>query len=81
MPSSSAAGRLPASLGRFSEASTVGLVCCHAWPASSHSQGYDYRHFRRWLASLGIRHRLARKDIESSLRLGRHLALTGGGAA
>ncbi len=75
MPSSSAAGCPPASLGRLSEASTVDLVCCHAWPASSHSQGYDYRHLRRWLASLGIRHRLARKGIESSPRLGWHLAL------
>ncbi|GAA0950313.1 hypothetical protein GCM10009578_026080 [Streptomyces rhizosphaericus] len=72
MPSSSAAGCPPASLDGFSEASTVGLVCCHAWPAGSHSQGYDYRHLRRWLAYRGIRHRLARKAIESSPRLGRH---------
>ncbi|CAM5648440.1 hypothetical protein GCM10010280_38820 [Streptomyces pilosus] len=35
-------------------------------------KGYDYRHLRRWLASRGIRHRLARKGIESSRRLGRH---------
>ncbi|MFI6335251.1 IS5 family transposase [Streptomyces sp. NPDC050535] len=35
-------------------------------------KGYDYRHLRRWLASRGIRHRLARRGIESSRRLGRH---------
>jgi transposase len=35
-------------------------------------KGYDYRHLRRWLASRGIWHRLARKGIESSRRLGRH---------
>ena len=35
-------------------------------------KGYDYRHLRRWLSSRGIRHRLARKGIESSQRLGRH---------
>lgn len=35
-------------------------------------KGYDYRHLRRWLASRGIRHRLARKGIESSRHLGRH---------
>nr|WP_192918213.1 IS5 family transposase [Streptomyces spectabilis] len=33
---------------------------------------YDYRYLRRWLASRGIRHRLARKGVESSRRLGRH---------
>ena len=33
---------------------------------------YDHRHLRRWLASRGIRHRLARKGIESSRRLGQH---------
>ncbi|WP_078510500.1 IS5 family transposase [Streptomyces himastatinicus] len=36
-------------------------------------KGYDYRHLRRWLASRGIRHRLASKGIESSRHLGRHL--------
>ncbi|GAA2470105.1 hypothetical protein GCM10010276_00050 [Streptomyces longisporus] len=42
-------------------------------PAKLHGdKGYDYRHLRRWLASRGIRHRLARKGIESSQRLGRH---------
>ncbi|MFI2511703.1 IS5 family transposase [Streptomyces sp. NPDC018972] len=35
-------------------------------------KGYDYRHLRRWLASRGIRHRLARRGVESSERLGRH---------
>ncbi|MFD8927503.1 IS5 family transposase [Streptomyces mirabilis] len=35
-------------------------------------KGYDYRHLRRWLSSRGIRHRLARKGIESSQRLGKH---------
>ncbi|MDH6502444.1 transposase [Streptomyces sp. SAI-149] len=42
-------------------------------PAKLHGdKGYDYRHLRQWLASRGIRHRLARKGIESSQRLGRH---------
>ncbi|MGD6741821.1 IS5 family transposase [Streptomyces sp. BH106] len=35
-------------------------------------KGYDYRHLRRWLASRGIQHRLARRGIESSRHLGRH---------
>ncbi|MEU9663740.1 IS5 family transposase [Streptomyces chartreusis] len=35
-------------------------------------KGYDYRHLRQWLSSRGIRHRLARKGVESSRRLGRH---------
>ncbi len=35
-------------------------------------QGYDYRYLRQWLASRGIRHRLARKGVESSQCLGRH---------
>ncbi|MEV6803026.1 transposase, partial [Streptomyces sp. NPDC051129] len=35
-------------------------------------KGYDYRYLRQWLASRGIRHRLARKGVESSQRLGRH---------
>ncbi|GAA1701560.1 hypothetical protein GCM10009680_48340 [Streptomyces yatensis] len=34
-------------------------------------KGYDYPHPRRWLAFRGIRHRLARKGIESSRHLGR----------
>lgn len=35
-------------------------------------KGYDYLYLRRWLASRGIRHRLARRGIESSRHLGRH---------
>lgn len=35
-------------------------------------KGYDYDHLRRWLRKRGIRHRIARKGIESSQRLGRH---------
>lgn len=35
-------------------------------------KGYDYAHLRRWLSKRGIRHRIARKGIESSKRLGRH---------
>lgn len=42
-------------------------------PSKLHGdKGYDYRYMRRWLASRGIRHRLARKGIESSRHLGRH---------
>ncbi len=40
-------------------------------PAKLHAdKGYD--HLRRWLRKRGIRHRIARKGIESSTRLGRH---------
>ncbi|WP_333747580.1 IS5 family transposase [Streptomyces sp. IBSBF 2394] len=35
-------------------------------------KGYDYAHLRKWLHERGIRHRIARKGIESSNRLGRH---------
>ncbi|MCA1224397.1 IS5 family transposase [Streptomyces sp. 8L] len=35
-------------------------------------KGYDYRHLRQWLSSRGISHRIARKGVESSERLGRH---------
>lgn len=35
-------------------------------------KGYDYRHLRCWQPSRSIRHRLARKGIESSRRLGWH---------
>ena len=35
-------------------------------------KGYDYNHLRRWLSSRGIRHRIARRGIDSSTRLGRH---------
>ncbi|GAA1217777.1 hypothetical protein GCM10009578_070470 [Streptomyces rhizosphaericus] len=42
-------------------------------PAKLHGdKGYDYDHLRRWLRQRGIRHRIARKGIESSKRLGRH---------
>lgn len=42
-------------------------------PAKLHGdKGYDYDHLRRWLRTRGIRHRIARKRIESSQRLGRH---------
>jgi transposase len=42
-------------------------------PAKLHAdKGYDYDHLRRWLCQRGIRHRIARKGIESSQRLGRH---------
>ncbi|WP_436847765.1 IS5 family transposase [Streptomyces avermitilis] len=42
-------------------------------PAKLHAdKGYDYDHPRRWLRQRGIRHRIARKGIESSHRLGRH---------
>ncbi|MGV9693912.1 IS5 family transposase [Streptomyces sp. NPDC003444] len=35
-------------------------------------KGYDYPHLRRWLRARGISHRIARKGIESSQRLGRY---------
>jgi transposase len=35
-------------------------------------KGYDYRHLRQWLRERGITHRLARRGVESSTRLGRH---------
>lgn len=42
-------------------------------PAKLHAdKGYDHDHLRRWLRKRGIRHRIARKGIESSQRLGRH---------
>ncbi len=51
-------------------------VTAHAWPRSSSQlhadRGYDYDHLRQWLSRRGIRHRIARKGIESSQRLGRH---------
>jgi transposase len=41
-------------------------------PAKLHAdKGYDYDHLREWLRKRAIRHRIARKDIESSKR-GRH---------
>ncbi|MFF3243249.1 IS5 family transposase [Streptomyces sp. NPDC002870] len=42
-------------------------------PGKLHAdKGYDYQHLRRWLSSRGIQHRIARKGIESSHRMGRH---------
>ncbi len=42
-------------------------------PAKLHAdKGYDYAHLRRWPAGRGIRHRIARKGVETSQRLGRH---------
>lgn len=42
-------------------------------PAKLHAdKGYDYDHLGRWLRQRGIRHRIARKGIESSTWLGRH---------
>jgi transposase len=42
-------------------------------PTKLHAdKSYDYDHLRRWLRNRGIRHRIARKGIESSTRLGRH---------
>ncbi|NEC63280.1 IS5 family transposase [Streptomyces sp. SID9727] len=42
-------------------------------PAKLHAdKGYDYDHLRRWLRWRGIRHRIARRGVESSTRLGRH---------
>ncbi|GGK83945.1 hypothetical protein GCM10010094_51380 [Streptomyces flaveus] len=35
-------------------------------------KGYDYAYLRRWLRERGITHRIARKGVESSQRLGRH---------
>ncbi|WP_162231696.1 IS5 family transposase [Allosalinactinospora lopnorensis] len=42
-------------------------------PAKLHGdKGYDYDHLRRWLRTRRITHRIARKGIETSQRLGRH---------
>ncbi|MEV5816506.1 IS5 family transposase [Streptomyces mutabilis] len=42
-------------------------------PGKLHAdKGYDYDHLPHWLRGRGIRHRIARKGIESSTRLGRH---------
>ncbi len=42
-------------------------------PSKLHGdKGYDYSHLRRWLRERGITHRIARKGVESSQRLGRH---------
>ncbi len=36
------------------------------------NKGYDYDYLQKWLRERGIRHRTARKGIESSQRLGHH---------
>lgn len=42
-------------------------------PGKMHGdKGYDYHYLRQWLASRGIRHRLARNGVESSHCLSRH---------
>ncbi|MFJ3300081.1 IS5 family transposase [Streptomyces bacillaris] len=42
-------------------------------PGKLHAaKGYDSAHLRRWLRERGITHRIARKGVESSQRLGRH---------
>ncbi len=42
-------------------------------PAKLHAdKGYDYDHLRRRLRGRGIRHRIARRGVESSTPLGRH---------
>ncbi|MGV9576282.1 IS5 family transposase [Streptomyces sp. NPDC003509] len=42
-------------------------------PGKLHAdKGYDYAHLRRWLRERGITHRIARKGVDSSQRLGRH---------
>jgi hypothetical protein len=42
-------------------------------PGKPHAdQGYDSRHLRQWLSRRGIRHRIARKGVETSQRLDRH---------
>ncbi|WP_437041079.1 IS5 family transposase [Streptomyces sp. enrichment culture] len=47
-------------------------------PAKLHAdKGYDYDHLRRWLRGRGIRHRIARRGIESSTHLGRHRWIIG----
>lgn len=42
-----------------------------AWTLHA-DKGYDYDYLRRWLRGRRIRHRIARKSIESSQRLGHH---------
>lgn len=42
-------------------------------PGKLHAdKGYDYARLRRWLRERGIKHRIARRGVESSQRLGRH---------
>ncbi|WP_207232006.1 IS5 family transposase [Streptomyces albidoflavus] len=47
--------------------------CRRREPGEAHAaKGCDYAHLRRWLRDGGIAHRVARKGVESSQRLGRH---------
>ncbi|MGW0819169.1 transposase [Streptomyces viridiviolaceus] len=39
---------------------------------AARDKGYGYPHLRRWLSKRGITHRIARRGVESSERLGRH---------
>ena len=42
-------------------------------PAKLHAdKGYDYRRCRQACVARGVRHRIARKGVESKTRLGRH---------
>ncbi|GAB3949698.1 hypothetical protein GCM10028832_02130 [Streptomyces sparsus] len=42
-------------------------------PGKLHTdKGYDFSHLRRWIHERGITHRIARKGVETSQRLGRH---------
>ncbi|CAL9668353.1 IS5 family transposase IS1647 [Streptomyces sp. enrichment culture] len=42
-------------------------------PAKLHAdKGHGYRRLRQWLSQRGIRHRIARKGVETSQRLSRH---------
>ncbi|GAA2993669.1 hypothetical protein Sfulv_04620 [Streptomyces fulvorobeus] len=42
-------------------------------PGKLHAdKGYDYAHLRRWSRERGVTHRIARKGVEPSQRLGRH---------
>lgn len=42
-------------------------------PGKLHAdKGYDYAHLRRWSSKRGIEHRIARREVETSQRLGRH---------
>ncbi|GGP86563.1 IS5 family transposase [Streptomyces sindenensis] len=49
-------------------------------PGKLHAdKGYEDDHLRRWFRERGIRHRITRKRIESSQRLGRHRWVVGKG--
>lgn len=47
-------------------------------PGKLHAdKGYDYAHLRRWLRERGIKHRVARRGVELSQRLGRYRSTVG----